>query len=73
MTVSWEPSRLPEPPLETGETLIAREQRAHYRLSWAQRLARNARSADASRLSVLLHGLPTRFFETFGSPAQTVA
>lgn len=73
VTVSWEPSHLPEPPLEQGKALLTREQRAHYRLSWSQRLARNARPADAPRLSVLLHGLPVRFFETFSSPAQAVA
>jgi len=50
---SWETSPQPAPPLEPGETLLTREQRAQYRLSWSQRLARNARSADAPRLSVL--------------------
>ncbi|HEY1353868.1 MAG TPA: hypothetical protein VGF67_30020 [Ktedonobacteraceae bacterium] len=73
VTVSWEPSHLPELPLETGETRFTRERRAHYRLSWSQRLARNARPADAPTLCVLFHGLPTRFFETFGTPRQTVA
>ncbi|GHO51368.1 hypothetical protein [Ktedonospora formicarum] len=38
-----------------------------------EHLNRNARPADAPRLSVLLHGLPVRFFETFGSPVQAVA
>jgi hypothetical protein len=73
VTVSWKPSHLPDLPLETGETLFTREWRTHYRLSWSQRSARNARPAEAPTLSVLLHGLPTRFFESFGSPAQTVA
>lgn len=76
VTFSWEPfppPRLPELPVEQGEIVSSREQRAHYRLSWSQRLDRNARPADAPRLSVLLHGLPARFFETFGSPAQAVA
>lgn len=73
MTLSWEPINLPQPPPETGEVLLTREQRAHYRLSWSQRLARNARLADAPRLSVLLHGLPVRFFDTFGSSCQTAA
>jgi hypothetical protein len=76
VTFSWEPfppPRLPELPVEQGEIVSTREQRAHYRLSWSQRLDRNTRPADAPRLSVLLHGLPARFFETFGSPAQAVA
>jgi hypothetical protein len=72
-TLSWEPARVPEPFPEESEPLLTREQRAHYRLSWSQRLARNTRPADALRLSVLLHGLPVRFFETFGSPVQAVA
>src|SRR6266568_7793804 len=59
VTFSWEPfppPRLPELPVEQGEIVSSREQRAHYRLSWSQRLDRNARPADAPRLSVLLHG-----------------
>jgi hypothetical protein len=70
---SWEPSPPPEPPVEQDETVFTREQRAHYRLSWSQRLARNARLSDAPRLSVLLYGLSARFFETFGSSAQPAA
>lgn len=73
VTFCWEPSPPLEPPVEPGETVFTREQRARYRLSWSQCLARNTRPADAPRLSVLLHGLPARFFATFGSPAQTVA
>ena len=72
-TLSWEPSSLCELPREDSETMLTREQRAHYRLSWSLRLARNARLANAPRLSGLLHGLPARFFETFGSPHQAVA
>lgn len=71
--LSWEPASVPQPPPENSETLLTREQRAHYRLSWSQRLARNARPADAPRLCVLLHGLPVHFFETFGSARQTAA
>jgi hypothetical protein len=50
VTFSWEPfppPRLPELPVEPGEIVFTREQRAHSRLSWSQRLARNARPADA--------------------------
>jgi hypothetical protein len=71
-TFSWEPACLPEPLPQDSEPLLTREQRAHYRLSWLQRLARNARPADAPRLTALLHGLPARFFESFGSPGQAV-
>lgn len=73
VTLSWEPASFPQLPPENGEALLTREQRAHYRLSWSERQARNARPADAPRLCVLLHGLPVHFFETFGSPCQTAA
>ncbi len=48
------------------ENVLTRPQRAHWRLSWEQRLARNARSFDAPRLSVTLHGLPDTFARSFG-------
>ena len=50
-----------EPPV-----VFTRAQRAHWRLCWAQRLARNARSPDASPLTVTLHGLPATFAQSFG-------
>jgi len=71
--LSWEPASLREPLSENGEALLTREQRAHYRLSWSERLGRNARPTSAPSLDVLLHGLPARFFETFGSQNRTVA
>jgi hypothetical protein len=43
-----------------------RAQRAHWRLSWKQRLARNARLSSAPPLSVTLHGLPISFAQAFG-------
>jgi hypothetical protein len=73
VTLSWKSASERVPPPENGEALLTREQRAHYRLSWSQRLARNARPADAPGLCVLLHGLPVDFFETFGSACQTAA
>jgi hypothetical protein len=73
VTFSWEPASLREPPHEDGQPLLTRAARAHFRLSWSQRLTRNARPADAPRPDVLLHGLPTRFFETFGSKRLAVA
>ncbi|GEM_PF-5916251 len=42
----------------TGGTLA---QRAHWRLSWQQCLARNARRTSAPSLFVTLHGLPAPF------------
>ena len=48
------------------ETVLTRAARAHWRLSWQQRLARNARPADAPSLVVTLHGLPATFASSFG-------
>ncbi len=50
---------------ETAE-VFTRAQRAHWRLSWQQRAARNARPSDASALIVTLHGLPATFAQSFG-------
>jgi hypothetical protein len=49
-----------------AEKILTRAERAHWRLSWEQRVARNARPADAPRLIVTLHGLPTTFASSFG-------
>ena len=48
------------------EKIMTRAERAHWRLSWGQRLARNARPTDAPRLIVTLHGLPATFASAFG-------
>ncbi|HEX8036120.1 MAG TPA: hypothetical protein VF510_19845 [Ktedonobacterales bacterium] len=45
---------------------MTRAERAHWRLSWDQRLARNARPVTAPQLVVTLHGLPATFAATFG-------
>ena len=37
---------------------ISRAERAHYRLSWAERLARNARTDQADRITLTLFGIP---------------
>jgi hypothetical protein len=67
-TVRWESSATPVPSLATIETseVSTRAQRAHWRLSWDQRLARNARPPDASPLTVTLHGLSAPFAHSFG-------
>jgi hypothetical protein len=73
VTFSWEVPRPSTLPNAEDEPILTREQRAHYRLSWSERLARNARRASAPRLCVLLHGLPSRFFETFNPSHQPTA
>jgi hypothetical protein len=45
---------------------LTRAKRAHWRLSWDERFARNARPTDAPRLVVTLHGLPATFARSFG-------
>jgi hypothetical protein len=67
-TVCLESSLSLTPPLVTSPTEdnFTRAQRAHWRLSWEERLTRNARPADAPRLVVTLHGLPATFAHSFG-------
>jgi hypothetical protein len=67
-TVWVESSTSPNPspaPMQISPTLT-RAKRAHWRLSWEERLARNACPSDAPRLVVTLHGLPATFAHTFG-------
>jgi hypothetical protein len=44
--------------LATSAPLLSRAQRAHYRLSWAERLARNARASTAGLIRITLFGVP---------------
>ncbi len=48
---------------------LSRAQRAHYRLSFAERLARNARASSASRPSITLFGVPETFSAFLGLSA----
>jgi hypothetical protein len=50
----------------SSEIVLTRAERAHWRLSWKQRLARNARPSDAPRLFVTLNVLPATFASSFG-------
>lgn len=43
-----------------------RAQRAHWRLSWDERLARNTRGMSVPPLAITLHGLPATFSQFFG-------
>ena len=67
-TVGFESSSLPglSPPTPATEKVLTRAQRAHWRFSWDQRLARNARPSDAPALTVTLHGLPATLAHSFG-------
>src|SRR6266536_1311664 len=46
--------------------VLTRAQRAHWRLSWEQRLARNARLPTTPSLEVTIHGLPVSLAHVFG-------
>jgi hypothetical protein len=47
------------------QRVLTRAQRAHWRLSWGERLARNARGAISPPLEVTIHGLPASFAHAF--------
>jgi hypothetical protein len=59
-----------EPPttalLAVKSAPLSRAQRAHYRLSWAERLARNARPLTAGRVTIRLFGIPEGFAISLG-------
>jgi hypothetical protein len=59
-----------EPPTTAFRTvksaLLSRAQRAHYRLPWAERLARNARPLTAGRVTIRLFGIPEGFAISLG-------
>jgi len=61
------PAKPHSPPLET------RAERAHWRLSWQQRLARNARPSTAPSVEIVLHGLPAPFIQAFNFPLRPAA
>jgi hypothetical protein len=54
-------------PVQSQPTqLISRAERAHWRLSWAKRLARNARPKGAPDVSIKLFGIPDTFAASLG-------
>src|SRR5205085_7102241 len=57
--VSLPPPAVASPRQE--DVILSRAQRAHSRLSWAERLARNARDPTADRVTIKLFGIPERF------------
>jgi len=56
----------PEP--QSLEVILSRAQRAHYRLSWEERLARNARAPTPDRPAIKLFGVPETFAIFLGLP-----
>jgi hypothetical protein len=59
-----------EPPISASPAVtpvpLSRASRAHSRLSWAERLARNARSLTAGRVTIQLFGVPESFAISLG-------
>ncbi len=60
-----EPTLLSSPTVVSPPT-ISRAQRAHYRLSWNERQARNARSPAAALITITLFGIPEIFASWLG-------
>jgi len=59
-----------EPPISASLAVkpatLSRAQRAHSRLSWEDRLARNARLPTANRVTITLFGIPAAFAAFLG-------
>ncbi len=49
-----------------ADVILSRAQRAHSRLSWEERLARNARPPTAGHVTIKLFGLPAPFATSLG-------
>jgi hypothetical protein len=70
--IQWQRSHLVTvnaPPVSSPPSipsLLSRAERAHWRLSWEQRLARNARPSPAPPVEITVYGLPTVFAQTLG-------
>jgi hypothetical protein len=62
--MSLSPPAAASPP--TTDVILSRAQRAHSRLSWQERLARNARPPTACQVTIKLFGVPTTFAASLG-------
>jgi len=60
--VRIEPSEYPAPPL----AMLSRAQRAHSRLSWQERFARNQATSMTARCTITLLGVPEHFATSLG-------
>ena len=56
------PTASPDP----ADVILSRARRAHYRLAWAERLARNARPLTAGPVMIKLFGIPEDVAESIG-------
>ncbi len=64
VTITSQPTASPTSPQARGP--FTRGQRAHWRMSWEQRLARNASSPLATSLELHLFGIPTALATSLG-------
>ncbi len=64
LEVQMEPGSSASPPLSPAP--LSRAQRAHYRLGWQERFARNARAPTARRVRIKLFGVPEDFATSLG-------
>lgn len=62
--VSLLPPAATSPP--KADVILSRAQRAHSRLSWEERLARNARAPTAGQVTIKLFGIPAIFAVSLG-------
>jgi hypothetical protein len=69
--VSMPPSAAASP--RKADVILSRAQRVHSRLSWAERLARNARSLTAGRVTIRLFGIPESFAASLGLATGALA
>jgi hypothetical protein len=46
--------------------MLSRSKRAHYRLDWQERFARNERASGAPQISITLFGVPEDFAAFLG-------
>ena len=51
---------------DSPSPILSRAQRAHYRLSWQQRLMRNTRAPTAGQVTIKLFGIPEAFATSLG-------
>jgi len=62
--MSLSPSAAASPP--TAEVILSRAKRAHARLCWQERLARNARPEASGQVTITLFGVPDAFATLLG-------
>jgi hypothetical protein len=53
-------------PSNASPPILSRAQRAHFRLSWAERLTRNMRPAVEGQVRINLFGVPDHFADFLG-------